>query len=604
MAGFGNIGPGLAAMYPGMVEGRRNEAQAAMQELQLQNAQADQQADTLRGNALMNLFASSRPGGGPQPPMPGQSSVPAQPPQAGPPGPVPGAGLPFPPQAGPRPSPAPPGPTGASAPLPVTDAAPQGRQEGGAQPPRGVNGADAMAGTEAPLNGVGEQGGRPTFFGGVPNGPLTWQTIGSAIARANPGADPRLIAKAIDRFAPMMTQESQMQWHILKMQQDERLLKLREAGKDTRSQRREENLNERASFMRDLRREEDTSKNQRNTVSNETRMATAGLSAETRMLISQAHEEGANGRLMTQLRARDDWKKLDVESKRELTDLIIAGQNERAAASEEGRNRRSDNTIAGANQRNENTIVGANQRSAERNVTSLDIARQRNEMQKWLADGKPITATQKALSEKGQAYSSAINTIDDAMNSVAKGHREGADVVGLKGRVRGLAETAGNLAGWSDATSRAAFVQQIEILRTQLPKLLTGSAISNKDERARLNNILQGLERGSTKQATFADLVYLKQKLQELAPQLKSNMNQGDVRRSRNAPAASEPAGAPADLKPMTPAIKAGMDKAIADGRPRAEVEKFIRDTYGVDPAGALAEEPAAPARNRYGGQN
>lgn len=639
MAFGGHLGAGLSAVYPGVVAGRMGEANAMLAEMNAQNAQESQQADVLRGNALMHLFGGGA-NGGPPGPMPQSAGFPSPPDTSAanwgggvstasmqapgvprPPGlipnmpPMPGqssappAGGPGPMLGGPTPTPSPPYPLGPKGINGAPDIAPPGAPapstigQGPPPAPAASSPGSQMENAEAPLRGMGEQNGQPTFFGGRPQGPLTWQTIGQAIAKANPGAPPQLIAKAIDRFAPMMTQESQMQWHVLKMQQDEKLLKLREGGKNERSERRETNLNDRASFMRDLRREEIASKDKRAEVSNETRLAAAGLSAETRKIIADAHESGADQRLLTTLRARDDWKKLDVESKREITDMIIEGQKEREGVRQQGANQRNQATIAGANERNQNTVAGANQRNTATNERSLQVARERNEMTRWLADGKPITATQEKLSEKAGRYTSASNTIDDALADVTKGHKEGKNVVGLGGAVRGLQEVAGNIGGWSDETRRAAFVQKIELLRATLPRLLTQSAISNKDERARMALILQGLEKGSTKQATFKDLVYLKEKLAELAPKIKANANQGDMRNSRQAPTADTGDNTSPKLAPMTPAAKSAMDAAIAGGHSRADAEKMLRDR-GYDPASTVAAEPepAEPARNSYGG--
>lgn len=612
MPSFGSIGAGLANMYPGMVAGRKNEAEAALAEATAQNAQESQQADVLRGNALMNLFAGGQPGGGAPPiqaPMPGAPSVPMGPGGAGPQmGGMPGA--PFTPPTGPRPSPAPVQPLGGmdSQPAPVTAPQPPrgptpGSAPGGGGPNDPLAGQPVQGQGNAPqLNGMGEQGGRPTIHGGVPNGPLTWQAIGAALARSNPGAPPQLIAKAIDRFAPMMTQESQMQWHLMKMQNERDLVGVREAGKDTRSGRREEGLNTRQGFMLDMRNKELAAKGERNDVSNETRMAAAALSAETRQLIAQAHEEGAGGRLLTTLRARDDWKKLDVEAKREITDMIIAGQREREGVRQEGANTRAAGAQEGANARNQNTVAGANARNQNTTQTALEVSRQRTELAKWLADGKPITATQSRISEKGQGYDSALSTIDQAIQDVATGHKEGKNVVGLVGRARGLSEIAGNIAGWSDETRRASFEQKIATLQNTLPRLLTGSSITNKDERARMGQIVQGLTAGSTKQATVHDLIWLKGKLNELKPALGANTNQGDIRATRPgaAPAAGTAPPATPTLKAMTPEVRAAFDAGLAKGIDRAEMERAARDA-GFDPAGS-APEPAAPARNNYGG--
>lgn len=581
MPSWGSIGAGLANVYPGVLAGRKGEADALLAEMNAQQAQESQQADVLRGNALMELFKGGA--GGQTPPMPGQSSQPMGPPQGGVPSPGGAPGAPFPPMAGPRPSPAPPAPMGpmASQPAPVT--APQAvpRPFNPAQPPTPTGGGgqndpatgQPVAGVE--LNGVGEQNGKPTIHGGTPNGPLTWQAIGQAIARSNPGAPPQLIAKAIDRFAPMMTQESQLQWRMLKFQQDEKLLGVKEEGKTNRQQTREQGLNTRQGFMIGMREKELAGKNTRAEVSNETRMAAAALSADTRKLIADAHESGADARLLTTLRARDDWKKLDVESKREITEMILEGQREREATRQEGADARNKNTVAGADRRNAAIVAGAAARNQNTTETALKISRERNDFAKWLADGKPITATQSRISEKGQTYDSAIGTIDEALQDVARGHREGKDVVGLKGKVLGIRELAGNIGGWNDETRRAAFEQKIATLQNTIPRLLTGSSITNKDERARMGQILQGLSPGSTKQATVHDLVWLKEKLAGLKPALGANTNQGDIRATR--PAAPT-------LAPMNDAAKAARDAAIADGHPAAAVEKMLRDK-GFDPA-------------------
>lgn len=605
---FGNMGAGLGAMYPGMVEGRKNEATTRMAELQAQDLDEQQQSQAIRGNALLQLFAGGQgmPGGGsPTPPMPGQSSVPQASPTA--PAGSPPIGTSFPPTAGPSPSPAPPvtmrPPDGAaSLPAPSPVAPPPG-------PPASGGGGDAMAGAEVPLNGVGEQGGRPTIHGGVPNGPLTWQMIGSAIARANPNAPPQLIARAIDKFAPMMTTESQMQWHIMKMQQDEKLVRFKQGEQNKRLDTREENMNARQELGLEQRQNENLERTKRIELTNENRLHISGMTTESRELIAKLRETGMDRRQFEQLKQRDDWKTLDRETKEKLAGWIIAGQNQRAAGVQEGQNTRAAGVQEGQNQRNEATIAGANQRAEGRNVTALDIARQRTEMQKWLADGKPVTSTQRALAEKGQSYASAISTIDDAMSAIAKGHAEGKNVVGLVGKARGINEIAGNIAGWTDATTRNDFVQKIQILRTQLPKLLTGSTVSSKDERARLNQILQGLEAGSTKQATFADLKYLKEKLTQLAPALSANTNQGDIRASRNvtpAPSGGAPpagGGTPAGgtLGRMTPDIKARMDAALAAGMTRADVEAGIRSKYNVDPSSSI-EDPGVLDTSRSGG--
>lgn len=590
---IGGLGAGLSAMYPGMVQGRGNEAETVLKEMQAQQAQESQQADVLRGNALMHLFGG---GQGPQPPAPGQPSTPMSPPSGSGPqmagmGPPPG-GMPGPAFAtpsAPRPSPAPPQPMGPmdNQPGPVTAPQPPPGAPGPAQ------GGGALApGAEPQLNGVGEQGGRPTIHGGVPNGPLTWQAIGSAIARANPGAPPQLIAKAIDRFAPMMTQESQLQWHVLKMQQDEKLVKIKEEEKNKRQGVAQEGLNTRQTLGLEQQQRLSDDRTKRTELTNENRLHINSLSTQSRELIAKLRDEGMNTRLFDTLKQKDEWKHLDADTKEKISGWIIEGQNERAAGVQEGANKRNENSVTAANQRNQTTVEGAAARNKNTTQTALEVARQRTDLAKWLADGKPITATQSRISEKGQTYDSAVSTIDQALQDVARGHKTGADVVGLKGRALGLYELSGNIGGWTDQTRRAAFEQKIATLLNTVPRLLTGSTITNKEERARMGQIIQGLTPGSTKQATVHDLVWLKEKLQSLRPALGANTNQGDIRATRpGATSAGAAAGSTEGPKPMTPAVKAAMDAAIAGGHSRADVEKMVRDK-GFDPASGAEADP------------
>lgn len=578
MPSFGSIGAGLANMYPGAVAGRQKEAEAVVAEMTAQNAQESQQADVLRGNALMHLFAGGQPGG-PQPPMPGQPSMPMAPPMgpgAGPQMASMGGGVP-----GPVTAPQPPGP-------PPTPA------QGLASPP--------PAG-EQQLNGVGEQNGKPTIGGGVPSGLLTWHAIGNAIAKANPGAPPQLIAKAIDRFVPMMTQDSQLQWRLLKMQQDEKLLGVKQEHQDARSENRNRTQLTMAEMRNNVAQQNaDTKKNAMVNWTPENRMALERVKGEERLRIAEFTQGKLDDRQSQKLMQTDAWKQMDDDTKHKLLDARLDAQRELEGVRQEGANTRAAGAQEGANRRNATAVAGANQRAEGRNTTTLDVARQRNELAKWIADGKPITAAQARISEKSQTYDSAISTIDQAVQDVATGHKEGKNVVGLVGKARGIAEIAGNIGGWNDETRRAAFEQKIATLLNTVPRLLTGSALTNKDERARMGQIVQGLTPGSTKQATFHDLVWLKGKLEELKPKLGANTNQGDIRASRNA-APAEPKAA--ELAPMTPAAKSAMDAALADGHSRAEVEKMLR-AKGFDPASDVAATPPAPAeipaRNSYGG--
>jgi len=113
-----------------------------------------------------------------------------------------------------------------------------------------------------------------------------------------------------------------------------------------------------------------------------------------------------------------------------------------------------------------------------------------------------------------------------------------------------------------------------------------------------MNDILQGLELGSSRQATFHDLIWLRGKLAELKPTLGAATTQGELRNQR-APSGTAVMGRPSTvngLQPMTPQIKSAMDAALAEGHSRAEVEAFIRKKYNVDPGSSMAPDVPDPS--------
>lgn len=116
--------------------------------------------------------------------------------------------------------------------------------------------------------------GQPQGTPGAPQGQpgaLTWQSVVQSVVKANPGVkDPRVIAAAVDKFLPLMNQQTQQQWKemslMLRQQQvnlgEQRLQqqgdlgqqrvdvsKDREAGIEKRSGRREDRL-ERAQVLK------------------------------------------------------------------------------------------------------------------------------------------------------------------------------------------------------------------------------------------------------------------------------------------------------------------------------------------------------------------
>jgi hypothetical protein len=129
----------------------------------------------------------------------------------GPPG---GGGMP--PQGGP-----PMGPQGAPPQMQPPQGPPMGGAPGGGgMPPPGGGppmGGPPMGGGMPPPGGGGMQPqGQPQ---GQQQGPptLNWQMIMQKVQQANPGLPPNAMAAAIDRFMPLMSQQSQQQWREMSM---------------------------------------------------------------------------------------------------------------------------------------------------------------------------------------------------------------------------------------------------------------------------------------------------------------------------------------------------------------------------------------------------
>lgn len=176
------------------------------------------QAEAAAGNALVSMFNAPMPGAQPMPGagappggMPGgQSPMGGQPPPAAPQGGMsPQAGLLQ--QIYQRLRSAPQVQPGGGGPMGPPPAAPMP----GAQPmpaavaPQGAPGAMPQAGPP--------QGGMPPGGQGQPQ--LDWRMVVQQVVKANPGIkDPRVIAAAVDRFLPIMNQQSQMQWRQIGLQ--------------------------------------------------------------------------------------------------------------------------------------------------------------------------------------------------------------------------------------------------------------------------------------------------------------------------------------------------------------------------------------------------
>jgi len=155
-----------------------------------------QLGDVAFGRTLQALSQQSPTMPGMQPQgMPQQPGMGGMPPQQQGQQPMPGGGSPPPP---PTPPPAPQGGPGPSQ-QPASPQSPvgQGQAGMGQQPPQ-----------QPPM--------QPTGYGR--QGQLDWRAVIQKVQQANPQAPPQVLAAAVNRFLPLMNQQSQMEWKQIELQ--------------------------------------------------------------------------------------------------------------------------------------------------------------------------------------------------------------------------------------------------------------------------------------------------------------------------------------------------------------------------------------------------
>lgn len=190
---------GLSAAYPGFLAAQDQDAIARLHKMQAATGENDLLGQQAYGRTLASMAqvpgttTMQHPGmpfGGPQGAMampPGQQSPPMQ------------HGGPMPlvnPQQQFRPMPQP------------------GMQPGGQGMPPG---APPMPGMPPMAPGGGQPPQQPP---GQPQGgasQMNWQSIAQQVAKANPNANPEVIAAAVDKFLPLMNQQSQQEWKMMSM---------------------------------------------------------------------------------------------------------------------------------------------------------------------------------------------------------------------------------------------------------------------------------------------------------------------------------------------------------------------------------------------------
>lgn len=118
---------------------------------------------------------------------------------------------------------------------------------------------------------------------------------------------------------------------------------------------------------------------------------------------------------------------------------------------------------------------------------------------------------------KGKEHAQHINDANTLIDEIIALSGKKTNVLGAKmsptgfgGKVARTAETIGNVTGVSNQTGAHDFESKLSDLQLLLPKLLTGSSKSAKDERAKVETIARGLKAGDTPQNTKSALLQLK----------------------------------------------------------------------------------------------
>jgi hypothetical protein len=174
---------------------------------------------------------------------------------------------------------------------------------------------------------------------------------------------------------------------------------------------------------------------------------------------------------------------------------------------------------------------------------------------------------------------SVKDQIDGALSDLAASKKSGIGITGLMGTANRAAEWLGTTTGLTEDTSASDFQTKIDLIKAQLPRLLTGTSRLAADERAAMDNIVRGLGRMTSPAQAESALIYVKKVLDSrFGPGTDASTRGGMV-----TPSTQQTQG----LKRMTPEIVAKMNEALNDKdtpHSRAEVEQFIR-SLGYDPA-------------------
>lgn len=226
------------------------------------------------------------------------------------------------------------------------------------------------------------------------------------------------------------------------------------------------------------------------------------------LLNQQAKMELAQARIELQQRGLDVRQQIAADNNASRAD-IAAGNN----ASREG--------IAGGNNQTKRDLAVPDVKAFNSFMAQNPDATPEQQAafrQSLRSSGSGPSATQLKMDETARRIDVIDGITTDALQSLKSGYANGDYLVGVGGKTQRVSEVLSNLSGWSDQTAANNFAQKLELLKTMAPQVLAGTARTSKDERARVDRIIRGLDAGDTSQITIADLQYLQNVVKQLRP--------------------------------------------------------------------------------------
>lgn len=164
---------------------------------------------------------------------------------------------------------------------------------------------------------------------------------------------------------------------------------------------------------------------------------------------------------------------------------------------------------------------------------------------------------------------SVKSQIDDAIGQLEESKRGGPKVAGVVGTGRRLYESIGGLLGTTDETAASDFETKIRLIQSALPRVIAGTSRIAAAERARLDQIVRGLDEFTSADQALSSLKYVRKILGRSVPgasQQQSNFKGG--------------------VKPLTDDVKKNALRAMKmRGWSREDVVNTLRE-HGYDTRG------------------